>query len=321
MDFGKVLGRAWELTWRWKMLWVLGFLAALGQGSSAPQYNYSFSGNEFDQFFDQYSFSPFGNIDEFLAAVTIAIIGIICVAILIAVILWIISVIARGGLIAAVQQIEDEGSTSFSRAWAVGTKKFWTLFGLGILTTLPILIFFVLSGILAFSYFFGLGAMEPTDEVIGGSIFLFILCGGFFCCGIFILGVILEQIRVYGERAAILEDLGWIDAFKRGWQVFKENLGPTIILWLIFFALAIVIFGITFVIGLIIVAPLIGLFFVSEPGVWAFAPFCFGGLLGIIIFALIRSIVTAFVSSTWTLAYRELTAESEIDLVPVGESN
>ena len=26
MDFGKVIGRAWQITWRWKILWVLGFL-------------------------------------------------------------------------------------------------------------------------------------------------------------------------------------------------------------------------------------------------------------------------------------------------------
>ena len=48
MDFGKVLGRAWEITWRWKMLWVLGFLAALGQGNGAGP-NYSLSGDEFER--------------------------------------------------------------------------------------------------------------------------------------------------------------------------------------------------------------------------------------------------------------------------------
>ena len=33
MDYGRVLTRAWEITWRWKILWILGFLAALGSGS------------------------------------------------------------------------------------------------------------------------------------------------------------------------------------------------------------------------------------------------------------------------------------------------
>jgi hypothetical protein len=110
-----------------------------------------------------------------------------------------------------------------------------------------------------------------------------------------------------------LEDLGWIDAFKRGWQVFKENLGATIILWLIFFALGIVIFGITFVIMAAIAAPFFGLIFVDDPGLWLLGPLCFGGLLGVIVFAFIRSIVTAFTSATWTLAYREMTlSEAEL---------
>jgi hypothetical protein len=32
MDYGKILSRAWEIAWRWKVLWILGFLASLGQG-------------------------------------------------------------------------------------------------------------------------------------------------------------------------------------------------------------------------------------------------------------------------------------------------
>lgn len=321
MDFGKVLGRAWEITWRWKMLWVLGFLAALGQGGGFPQPSYSFSGDEFDQF----TYTPIGPLDEIFAAMT-AIIAVICIviiiAIIIAIIIWVISVIARGGLIAAVQQIEDDGTTSFGRAWSVGAKKFWTLFGLGVLTTLPTLILVFFGVAVGIAYFVGVvgGVTEPTDEVLGGSILLAILCGGFLCCGTFILGIVLEQIRIYGERAAVLEDVGWIDSFVRGWQVLKENLGATIILWLIFFAIGIVIFGITFVIGIAIAAPLLGLFFVTEPGAWVFAPICFGGLLGVIVFALIRSIVTAFTSASWTLAFREMTMQAEVDLVPVGES-
>jgi hypothetical protein len=316
MDFGKVLGRAWEITWRWKMLWVLGFLAALGQAGGFPQSSYSYDWDGFDSFF----YRPIGPLDDFFAAITAAIIAVICVFIIIAIIIWVISVIARGGLIAAVQQIEDDGTTSFGRAWSVGVKKFWTLFGLGILTTLPMLIIFFLSAVVGIAYFIGLVGTQPTEELVGGSILLAILCGGLLCCGTFFLGVILEQIRIYGERAAVLEDVGWIDSFVRGWNVLKENLGATIILWLIFFAIGIVIFGITFLIGIAIAAPFLGLFFVNDPGAWVFAPICIGGLLGVIVFALIRSIVVAFTSSTWTLAFREMTVQAEVDLIPVGES-
>lgn len=314
MDFGQVFGRAWEITWRWKMLWVLGFLAALGEGGGVPQSSYSFGGGEFDRF----SYTPYWQFDEVLAAITAAVFAIICIGIIIAIIVWVISVIARGGLIAAVQQIEVEGDSSFSRAWSVGARKFWTLFGLSVLTVLPMIILAIILVVAGILWLVPVssGVFESAEAAAISSSVLLFLCGGIFCCGGFLLSLVLGQIRIYGERAAIIEDANWIDAFSRGWQVIRENLGATIILWLIFLAIGIVVFAISFGIALAIAAPFLGMFFVAEPGYWMWASLCIGGLLGIIIFALIRSIVTAFTSATWTLAFRQMTIKSEVDLVP-----
>lgn len=309
MDFGKVLGRAWEITWRWKMLWVLGFLAALGQGNGAGQLNYSISGDEFERF--GYRFGD--SAEQFFALLSGLVLGLICLVLIVAIVLWVVSVIARGGLIAGVQQVEEEGSTSFGKAWSVGVRKFWTLFGLGILAALPLILLIIIGIIvLTLGIFVGIGLMDVAEAAgITTIVLVSVICGGFLCCGLFILVIILEQIRVYGERAAILEDLGWIDAFKRGWEVLKDNLGATIILWLIFFALGIVIFGISFVLVFALAAPVFGLFVVSDPGWWLLGPICIGGVLGTVVFALIRSIVMAFTSATWTLAFREMTALPE----------
>ena len=317
MDFGKVLGRAWEITWRYKMLWVLGFLAGLGQTGGAPQSSYSMSGYEYDRF----SYELSESAAEFFAALSALILGIICLLFIIAILIWVVSVISRGGLIAAVQQVEEDGSTSFRQAWAVGVKKFWTLFGLSFLSALPMIILIIIGVVfLAIGIGVAVGLLDTSEAApIISLVLISVICGGFFFCGFFLLVIVLEQIRIYGERAAILEDLGWIDAFKRGWQVFKENLGATIILWLIFFALGIVIFGITFVIMAAIAAPLLGLIFVDDSGLWLLGPLCFGGLLGVIVFALIRSIVTAFTSATWTLAFRELTTSgNDLDEGEIG---
>lgn len=311
MDFGKVLGRAWEITWRWKMLWVLGFLAALGQGGggSYPQYNYTFS----EQDIEPWLYKPGYALEEFLGGIFALVIGLCCLAVIIAIVLWVISIIARGGLIAAVQQVELEGETSFGKAWRAGARKFWSLFGLGFLAALPIILL-VIVGIIIFSVgiFSGVSLLELNEDAgIISMIFITIGCGGFLCCGLFILTIVLEQIRIYGERAALLEDLGWIDAFKRGWQVLVENIGATLILWLIFFALGIVIFGITFVVIMILMVPMMGLFLTTDPGWQLFIPLCLGGAVGTIVYAVIRSIIVAFTSSTWTLAFMELTRDDE----------
>lgn len=310
MDFGKVIGRAWEITWRWKFLWVLGFLASLGEYRNASQSSYTIDWGDFERYgwrLDRWWLDPFA--EEFFAAISAAILGLICVLFIIAIALWVISVISRGGLIGAVQQIEEEGSTSFRRAWAVGVKKFWTLFGLGVLTLLPTIILVIISVIgFGLGIAAGVGLLDVSEAAgITTIVIISLTCGCVLICGMIILLILLEQIRIYGERAAILEDLGWIDAFVRGWQVLKENLGATIILWLIFFAIGIVIFAISFVILFAVTAPFLGLIFVDEPGLWWFGPICFGGLLGTIIFALVRSVVAVFTSATWTLAYRELT--------------
>jgi hypothetical protein len=304
MDFGKVLGRAWEITWRYKMLWVLGFLAGLGQTGGSTQSSYNFYEGDLDRF----SYRLGESAQEFFAAISVVILGVLCLLFIIAIVIWVISVISRGGMIAAVQQVEEDGSTSFRRAWAAGAKKFWTLLGLSILSAIPMIILIIVGLVflvLGIGVFVGLVDVAEAAPILT-LVFVSVICGGFLCCGLFILMIFLEQIRIYGERAAILEDLGWIDAFKRGWQVLKENLGATIILWLIFFALGIVIFGISFVIMAAIAAPFFGLIFVDDPGLWLLGPLCFGGLLGVIVFAFIRSIVTAFTSATWTLAYREM---------------
>jgi hypothetical protein len=315
MDFGKVLGRAWEITWRWKMLWVLGFLAALGQGSGgsgAPQTNYSFTGDEFNQF----DYRLGDSFEQFFLALSGLILVLICVFLIIAIALWVISVIARGGLIAGVLQVETEGETSFGKAWSAGARKFWTLFGLGILAAIPLILLLLLGGIILFSgIMVGIGLLDAAEAAgITTIVLVSIICGGFLCCGLFILVIILEQIRIYGERAAIIENLGWIDAFKRGWEVLRKNLGATIIYWLIFFALGIVIFGISFGIMILLAAPIFAMFFTSDPGLWWLGPICIGGLLGMIVSALLRSIVVTFTSATWTLAYREMTALEHPDL-------
>jgi hypothetical protein len=299
MDYGKVLSRAWEITWRWKVLWILGFLAGLGSGWN-PGSNTSYTTDRTD--WNRYGVQLPAEFWGIVAAIG-------CLAVLIGIALWVISVISRGGLIAGVQQVEDEGSTRFGQAWRVGVKRFWTLFGISVLTALPTLIL-VFLGIAVFILLIigTVGAFDRAAEAAGAvGIVASILCGGTLCCGAILLAIVLEQIRVYAERAAILEGMGWIDAFKRGWQVIKENLGPTIVLWLIFLVIGLILGGIVAGGTLALFAPFVAAFSRAEPGPWILVPICAGGLLGVIVFALIASIVQTFTSATWTLAYREFT--------------
>jgi len=109
MDYGKVLSRAWQITWHWKVLWVLGFLAALGSGNGGGNFNFTL-----------------GGLGEEARGITAPgpewiglVIAVIALAFLIGIALWVVSIIASGGLVAGVQQVEEEESTAFGRLSAV----------------------------------------------------------------------------------------------------------------------------------------------------------------------------------------------------------
>jgi hypothetical protein len=45
----------------------------------------------------------------------------------------------------------------------------------------------------------------------------------------------------------------------------------------------------------------------AEPGAWILLPVVCGGLLAMVVPAIIGSVVETFTSATWTLAYQEMT--------------
>jgi hypothetical protein len=314
MDYGKVLSRAWEITWRWKILWLLGFLAALGNAASTGGSSSSYTTDSSQWNGYRAPIIP-GEIWALIAALA-------CVGLFIAIALWVVSTIARGGLIAGVQQVEDEDSTSFGRAWRAGASRFWTLVGIGVLTVLLPLVVFLLG---AFGTFV---VVASTVGITGGSkgaiaapIILAITCSGVLCCGLVILSVILAQIRIYAERAAVLEGLGWIDAFKRGWQVLKDNLGPTIIYWLIFLVIGLAVGAVIVFVLFLSLFPLFMILAATELEWLIVGSVCCLGPVAIIVAALVGAIIQTFSSATWTLAYREMTSMPDPDAVePVVEA-
>jgi len=111
MDFGEVLSKAWRIVWKHKVLWIFGFLASLGQGWGGGSSSYSFDSQDFNmEGWGQ------GIPEAFWAAMGGLVLALICALFVLAIILWIVSIIARGALIAGVMQVEDEERTSFRRA-------------------------------------------------------------------------------------------------------------------------------------------------------------------------------------------------------------
>ena len=229
MDYGDILGRAWRITWNNKFLWWLGlFLSLTGGGSNFGRGANNMSNSDLPA-------SDFGAPEFFGPAV----IPIICFVFLLALAFWVLSLIGRGGLIGGVNQIETDGTSTFRASWQVGTGKLWRLLGVSIIGGLPGLILAVMAIIFAFGVIgtSGLAAVseDPSAALagLGGLALIALICFIPLTCIAILASLFLAILRPFADRSAVLEDEPVIASYQRGWQVFRDNLGDSIVLGII----------------------------------------------------------------------------------------
>lgn len=288
MDYGRLLSRAWEIIWENKFLILLGVLVALSSGGNST----SFNGVQWQM--DQGDF-PFGrgprfDLPEIPVPLILLLIGIF---VLIGLALWVASTIARGGLIAGVNEIDAGGSSSFGEAWRAGWEKGWRLIGIGLVPSIPgLLILLTGLGVVAlWAGASGFGAPR-TGNAAFLIVFVAVLC---------ILGpiaLILNLLRVLANRACMLEDRGVFESYGRGIEVLTNNLGAAVVLFFIQVAL-------TIGIGLLMIFP--GLILVLCCLLWP-------------LLVLLQGAISAYFSSLWTLAWREWTGAGGAESLPVTAS-
>ncbi len=291
MDYGKLLRRTWDLIWEHKFLILLGVLVALSSGGGTSGSGFRFGGRDFDfdgappQFRD-FPDMPFRGFPRSLglpeAVIAVLIIVIVIVAVVFGLALWVISTLARGGLIAGVDTVAGGGISSFGQAFSAGWQKGWRLIGIGVLPAIPGLIVFVaglgLSGTL-------LGVARMLDirpGVIGPNVALLF---GALLCIVAPIALVLGLLRTFANRACMLEDLGVFAAYARGWEVLINNLGSAVVLFLIQIGLGIAIALVT-----------------ALPGLLAALCCILWPLL-----LLVRGAIAAYFSALWTLAWRQWT--------------
>ncbi|MBU0510887.1 MAG: hypothetical protein KJ638_04185 [Chloroflexi bacterium] len=319
MDFGEILGKAWKIIWKFKILWLFGILSSCGQGGgggggSSSNTGYKVSGGNGDIPPEMQRF--FGGIGHFFDTVeTWQIVAIIGGLILFFLILWFImtalSTIGRVGLIQGTVKAEEGAETlTFGELFKSGKPFFWRILGLNLLLGFAIFLIIMLL-------------MLPLIGVTVLTMGIGIMCLIPFICilvpAMWLAGVIIEQANI----AVVVEDLGIMDGLKRGWTVCRENIGNMIVM-----ALILVLGG--GIVGMIIALPLIliivpvmigvvgGLVAESEAiigGGLLTAGLCFVAYLPVLI--VLGGILRAYISAAWTLTYLRLTAGLST-LEPIG---
>ena len=311
-NFGEVLTRAWQIVWRHRVLWIFGILAGCGRGGS--QFNSGSSGSG-DGGFGQ--FPP--QVMRFLQFIQENLTTFIVAACIVLVLLWALMIflgtIGRIGLIRGTFQAEA-GSEKliFGQLFSESTPYFWRMFGLSLLVALPVLI--AIAALVAGLVAFAVSASSGSDPSIGlfGMIPLMIGCFCLLIPVLWVVGMIVRQ----AENAIVLEDLRVLPSLSRGWEVFRANLGPVILMSIILAVIAGVIGFVLAIPLFLIVLPSIIAFAAGEGQSWTPLVLMGVGLcIYLPILLVLNGIMTAYVESAWTLTYMRLTAKPPLDSAPV----
>jgi len=343
MDHGKVLKRAWEILWRYRMLWVFGVIVALCAAGTGPNPNYQFGGGgdgnngaNVAPWLGEYPWRgvpPAEVMPEILAAVT-AVAGVILAVIVALCCLAVVFTIAKViflyvGETALIRMVDEYEETGEKRRFRQGFRLGWSrtalrLFIIDLLTRVPalvlgLLLFMLVAGIIGLFVLLQDGVVLKIIGAVAGIGFGFLLG-----LAMILLGLAISLVRPLIFRVCALEERGVIDSFRVGFDFIKAHLGDTAIMWLIMIGLQIgwTIAMIPVVLILLVVGGVLagaaGLFvggltaLITEGAL----PWILGFGVGIPLFILIMAsplvflggLAEVFKSSVWTLTYRELRA-------------
>jgi len=284
MEYGKIISRAANLVWQNKFLILVGILAGCGSGQFSGGGGGGGAGGD-------------GNVTGNAPSLTSEQVGLIvgvglailCVILVIGIVVWVVSTVSRGGLIASVDDIESGQKSSFRQAWSAGWERVWTLLGIGILPAIPAFIL-GLAGLVGFACYGGLlaylgGDFEEAAIAAGASLGTAL---AIVACCVAPISIVLAIVRNFAERACMLEGLGVVDSYRRGANVLMANLGEAIVLILIQI-------GLFIVLGILLFLP--GLLAVLCCFLWP-------------LLLALQGFAEAFQSALWTLAWRKWTGRS-----------
>lgn len=324
MRFGEIIRKAWHITWHYRWLWVLGVFAGItggggggGGGGSSSNYRQSFgsgggTGSSTPAMPDWNSIAPV--VQHWVPFILIVILLLFLIGLAFAV----ISIGARGGLVWAVNEIEEGRAPRLGEAWNAGFARFWSVFGLGLLLQLPI----VLGALLLVAIIFVpiLGPLMRGDTP-NPALVIAPVCGVLAIGApvLLVAGVVLGVMYITGLRFVILHGMGTTHAAGEAWRALRARFGDHALMYVISLGLSV---GASLVLVVPIVVVALGTMIpagvAAASGNWTL----FAGMTGIfILLILVFSLAYAavwgtFTSAMWTIFFRRLTGREVLAPAP-----
>lgn len=314
MNYSQLIREAWAVTWRHRYLWILGLFAggAVGAGGGS-QTRWERNRGDVERW------SP--RAAEFAATaadwlegnwVPLVIgAGIIMLAFLA------LSFIAQGGMAKATADIATGRGSSLGQAWRSGLHFCWRYVGLGLALFGIVLLVAAAVGVLLVIAI-ATGALAagatPGDGAPAAIVAALLLIGIPLVLAGIAGAVVFSIVAAYAQRAVAIEDEGPVAALGDGWRLFRRNVGPSMLAWLVNLALSIGA-GIAASVAIGVVAVILG---VIGFALWAalgahLATVAYAAVAGAAFVAValtVAAIVNTFFWHYWTLAYLRLRGQT-----------
>jgi hypothetical protein len=281
-DFGEVLSRAWQITWKHKVLWIIGLLYAF---LSSLMFLLIFAPMLFPLLVQQ---SGTG-----LALAVLA--GSIMVFLLFILALYPIGTLAQTCLTLGVLEAQEEGELSSVRELLKRSSPyFWRVLGLMAL--------------------FAAGMIVLMLIIQGIGFLLTIVTLGFGALCFAPLSLLMYPV-MYGSiiwmelsmSAVILDNMPAMEAARQGWQLLRNN-------WLALALMALIIyFGVGMITGFVVIPLMIPAFLwplalVEHETNWILVAAALAGLVIFIpLFTIVSGWAMIFTKANWILTYQRLT--------------
>lgn len=303
MDYGQIVRRAWEITRRNRFLWVLALFAGSPAAScNGGSWNVPSRGSlNVPDTANADIDAAWANFTAWLGDNLAVVLGIVLAVVAVGLLFTILSLICSGALSRSTADLARGRPSSLGAAWRAGLRLFWRNVRLGLLQAaliIPLVGLAILAVVLAIT---GSGDAALAILVPLGVLLLLAAIP---------YGIVIAYARM---NVAVLGDHA-IPAMRRGWGLFRGNLGTSLLAWLISVVLGIGV-GIVLVVGLLVLAIPIGVVllvaYAASVAALVVAALVVGALL-LGVFIVYIAAANTLLSTYWTLIYLRLAGRAGV---------
>lgn len=280
IDYWDIVKRSAGMAWNHKFLWFFGFFAASGGGGNFL--NVGEHGGE--------------RIKDFFLSHIEVLVAIVLGVVFLWLIFFVMNLISKGALIGCIDRANRHEGIGFDAGWHVGFKAFWGMLGLFVVGFVALM---VVSIVCVLAVLLPVAAGAP-------GIALAVVIGAILFIPYLVFLFLLTFTIIYAEREYVIRGEGVPEALAAGWQLTRQFLGKSFLMWLIS-----VLSTIVFMISLLIVLVAASLPFILIGLASPVVALVLGIPVAVVILILTGSAFSTYDHALWTLTYIELRALPE----------